>query len=256
MTAFNEGGNPGGFPYDDGRSAIPVKLQFHRPGQVFRKEGFWVTVNKQNPTRVTDYSPRNRGTTVKTEAAQGATVISVNSVKYFAKYRQVTFDRAGTPEAHNIVDIDVANKTITLEEGLTNTMAVGKTVDMDMIVVTNTDGRTCNIDVVMGGQASSLSGLDLQNAKVRPKHSIGWNDADRFDGFIRVPLALGSYVNAAIFCDECYELEGDEESIHDSNESASQIDPNYLLRIVFTSTEETPTEKKLRFMLGVWRATW
>jgi len=243
-----------GLPYDAERDGIRFKPQYHRPGQTYRQEGFRVTVNKQDPVRGTDWTPRNRGTTVKTTAAAGTTVISVNSVYYFAKYRQVTFDRGGAgEEAHYITDIDVANKTITLQEGLTNEQAAGKTVDMDMITVTNPDGRTTYIDMVIGGQHATLPGIDLQKARVRPPKSHDWAKDDRLDGFIRVPIALNTYVNAVVFCDECYEAEGGEDDAHDSKESASAIDPNYLLRVVFTSAEATPTEKDLTFSLGTWR---
>ena len=254
MTEFNAGTNPSGNPYDVGRNASIVKLQFHRPGQSFRKECIRVTVNKQDPVRVTDWTPRNRSTTVKTAADSGATVINVNSVYYFAKYRQVTFDRGGAgEEAHYITNIDVAGKTITLQEGLTNSQAVGKKVDIDLVTVTNADGRTCIIDYVIFGQHATLPGMDLQKAAVRPPKAHDWATDDRLDGFVRVPLALGVYVNAMTFCDECYEAEGGLEDMHDSTESASAIDPNYLLRVVFTSAEASPIEKNLIFSLGTWR---
>jgi len=236
--------------------ATKVKPHIHRPGLSFRTEGIWFTANKQDPVRVTDYSPRNFATTVKTAANASDTVIYVNSVKGFGRYQQVYFDRGGAgEESHYISSIDVTNKTITINAGLTNGQAVGKTVDMDRVIVTNTDGRTAQIDFIFGAQnaTASLAGADVQNASTRVKQSVMWADGDRFDGEVRVPYAVGASVQGALMCDECYEVESDEETIIDSHESASAVDPNYVLRIKFTSGEVTPTEKKIRVKLGLWR---
>lgn len=236
--------------------AMKVKPQTHRPGLTFRTEGLWVTVNKLNLARVTDYSPRNWSTTVKTAASAGATTTYVNSVKGFAKYREVYFDRGGAGEEHHyITNIDVVNKTITLQEGLTNSQAVGKAVDIDRVVVTNTDGKTVQIDFTFAGQNTNaaIAGADIQNASSRVKKSVGWADGDRFDGEVRVPYAVGASVQGALMCDECYEVESEDEIITDSHESSSAVDPNYFLRIKFTSGEATPTEKKIRIKIGLWR---
>jgi len=241
----------------DRDGAMKIKPQIHRAGLSYRTEGLWFKANKQNPVRTTDYSPRNWSTTVKTAANAGDTVIYVNSVKGFGRYREVYFDRSGAGEEHHyITSIDVVNKTITLQEGLTNNQAVGKIVDMDRVIITNTDGKTAQIDFVFTGQNSNsaLAGADVQHASAKVRKSIGWKDGDRFDAEVRVSYAVGASVQGVVMVDECYEVEGDEEDITDSHESASAVDPNYFLRIKFISSEDVPTEKTIRLKIGLWRA--
>ncbi|OHD15228.1 MAG: hypothetical protein A2Y38_04210 [Spirochaetes bacterium GWB1_59_5] len=255
MSGFEQGVYPGGIPYDGDRDAAKLKPHIHRNGLSFRTEGFWVKANKADPARGTDYSPRNWSTTVKTEAAQGATTIALNSVKGLARYQQVTMDRAGTPEVHYITAIDVSAKTITIQEGLTNAQAVGKTVDFDRVQVTYAAKvTTINFFVTNQSSTTATAGADIKKADVRVQEDVGWAFHDRFDGDVMVPIGIGSAIAAVSMCDECYVTKGTYEKIVDAEESATSIDPNYWLRIKFTSAEDIPTEKELAFTIGLWRA--
>jgi hypothetical protein len=234
--------------------ATKVKLQFHRPGLSFRTEGFWAKVNKADPVAGTDYSPRRFATTLSQAASTGATEIYVASVKGLARYQPITLDRAGTPETKNISAIDVANKKLTLDAGLGTDYSQGATVDMDRVKVSYSNGVT-TIDFILAGQnvTAALAGGDVQSACVHVDDSIEWANGDRFDGEIRVPLGIGSSVAAALVCDECYVARGIYEKVVDSRESAQAVDPNYWMRIKFTSAEQTPTEKVIVGDLGIWR---
>src|SRR3989304_9165458 len=170
--AETPGVNFGGV-YDPNRDANVVKLQYHRPNLTYRTEGFWVKVNKANPVRLTDYSPRNWATTVKTSATAGDTAIDLNSVKGLACYQAVMFDRGGGGEEEKtIIAINTTTKTITLSAGLTNDQAADKTVDFDRVKVSHSSGVT-TIDIFPAGQNASaaLAGCDLQNAKAHPDES-------------------------------------------------------------------------------------
>ena len=233
-----------------------VKLQYHRDGLTFRCEGIWFKANLGSaPVRNTDYSPRNFATTVKTAADAAATVINVNSVKGFAKYQLAWFDRGGAgEESHYITAIDVSAKTITLQEGLTNSQAVGKSVDMDRVKVSYSNGVT-TVDFIIGGQnaTAALAGADIQFATAWVDETIKLANHDRLDGKVIVPLGVGSEVVGGLMCDETYMVSGIAELHTDSDESASAIDPNYVLRMVFTSAEVSPTPKEISVKFGVWR---
>lgn len=240
---------------DDSRGyPLKVKPQFHRPGQTFLCEGFWFMANKENPVRGTDYSPNNFSTALTQEAASGQNQLVVSSVKNFAKWMPITIDRAGVAETAYIQSIDVANKTLTLTANLSNTHAAAKTVDMDQVYVTYSNGVTIADFVVMGQNTNAeLAGADLQFADAHVDESIGWENVEKVDAYIRVPYAVGSAITAATMCRNVYIAKGVQLMVNNSMESATAIDPNYILRVTFDGGG-AKTEKAVAIKLGIWRA--
>ncbi len=247
----------------DRDAAQKVKLQYHRAGLTFMCEGIGLLLNKDGtPARGTDYTPRNWATNLSQEESSGQDELHVDSVKGLAVFQQVTIDRDGDDEeSHYITDIDVENKILTLDANLTNAQSDNATVDADQIEVYKSSTATV-IDCWITGQnvTDAVAGADFQAGIARIDDSIKWANGDDVHAEIRVPYAVktfhaaGSTVLAKIMCNHVALVKGDLPMRADSEESATALDPDYILRITFTPGEETPTEKNAAFKLETWRA--
>lgn len=234
--------------------AIKTKPQFHRSGLSFRCEGFWFKANKTSPVRETDYSANNWATTLTQEEASGQNQLHVASVKNFARFMPITIGRDGpNEEVLYITAIDVANKVLTLSENLANTHSSGASVDMDRVFVSESGGVT-TIDMVICGQNSNpaIAGADVQFASARVDEAIGWENIETLNATVRVPYSVGASVLGGTMCENVYICHGHDMLENNSGESATALDPNYVLRVTFKGGG-AKTEKHVSIKLGIWR---
>jgi len=242
----------------DRDGATKVKLQMHRAGLNFNVEGFIVTVNKTDAqVDGTDYTALKYTANLSLAATAGDTTIKVSSIWGFARSRTITISEGATTETKTIQSIDVATKIITLNSALSNSYTTSATASMNQLTVSYSSGVT-TIDYVVCGQNSnsSLAGGDIQKADVYIESGQSFSNFDLIRAKVIVPYWTGASwmdINGPWFCRNLYCVSGMNGLRVDSDESASFVDPNYILRVYVASGDTTPTPKKVCVMLGIWR---
>ena len=239
--------------------ATKVKPQYHRPGQNFRMEGFIITMNKADQVDGVDYTALTESTMLSVNATAGDTTITVSDPTMFAKSRTVTITDGSNMDIKTIQNIVASTKVITLNSALVSSYDKSNTtVKMDRLTVSYAN-KVTTINYIVGGQNATptLCGFDVQYALVDFEDGKSFSNFDRCEARVIVPYWTGASwidVSATWMVKYVYLLNGTTEFRFDSHESATAIDPNYIIRIKFTSGEATPIEKKLSVIFGTWRA--
>ena len=243
----------------DRDGATKVKPQIHRAGLSFQMESFIVTVNQASQVDGTDYTALKHIASLMASGSVGDTIITVSDVWGFAKARNVVISEGATSETKVIQSINIATKQLTLKTALTNSYTTAAKATMDRVLVSYSDvTKITTISYVVGGQNTNslLSGMDIQYALAHTETGSTFANFDSFQARIVVPYWTGASwieISGPYMARSLYFLNGVNDFTVNANESASFIDPNYMIRMWFTSGEATPTQKKIALSFGTWR---
>lgn len=248
--------------------SLRSKLHLHREGLIFQPEGFGFIMGRENIKADGDYTPLAFEAQTTQIANAGATVIYVNDVWGFAYGQPIEI--AGN--INTIMDVDYDESSLTLYSGLPEQLPSGSTVSMDRVRVFY-DAQTGKTTVwfVISGHVSipECAGADFQSG-------IGWagpweqNDPyetldpltdrgfERFDtccGRVLVPIWVGFwyFYPGPYMCRGQRAVDRQPWLEIDARESASAVDPNYVLQIEFWSHVQSPHPKEVAINLKTWR---
>jgi len=241
---------------DEARNdAMRVKITKQRTGLTFQPEGFWVTLWK-DPTRLTEYDPMEVTSAINKSGGydSGVTDVVVDSVEDFSESMMLTI---GTEDPIQIRSLDASTNTITLKDSTTFAITDDTVVKADRVSVDyDSDDKKTTIKLFITGQESDplLAGADIQAGEFHSESALAYGVTCK--GKIMVPYWTGSSfvtVFGAYMC-RGKSLGGKTEMKINAQQSASAVDPDYILQLELTHTGDTPDAVKADVNLDMWRS--